>query len=327
MAAVGADGGWGLDGSRVTLITDFYSYNTNLTGPLSDPPDDLGRDQEGAWMQPHWVGDLTVSARVESTTPAGRVRFDLIEGGVTNRCEVDLETGAAVVTHGQTTLASFATPLKGVGSHLVEFANVDNRLTLWVDGRPAFGAGVAYEDDSTRHPEPTEDDLAPVRIAVKAGKVRVSDLVVKRDIYYTLNPGSIDYGNPWDSRLPRNPVELFELLGAPSRVAALGPLNWGDYPIGGDRFLMLGDNSPRSKDSRGWGQLDNLIPADPEYGSPQRGWDPSGRERWEVPRNMLTGKAFCVYWPHGKPIGPDIRIRQDFRLLFRPYLERMKWIH
>jgi signal peptidase I len=38
---------------------------------------------------------------------------------------------------------------------------------------------------------------------------------------------------------------------------------------------------------------------------------------------MLTGKAFCVYWPHGKPFGPDIRVNQDFRLPFRPYFERM----
>ena len=26
-----------------------------------------------------------------------------------------------------------------------------------------------------------------------------------------------------------------------------------EYEIGPDRFFMMGDNSPRSKDSRGWG--------------------------------------------------------------------------
>ena len=41
---------------------------------------------------------------------------------------------------------------------------------------------------------------------------------------------------------------------------------------------------------------------------------------------MLTGKAFFVYWPHGKPFGPDIRSIRDFRIPFRPYVERMKWI-
>ena len=58
-------------------------------------------------------------------------------------------------------------------------------------------------------------------------------------------------------------------------------------------YFMLGDNSPCSKDSRGWGRM---IPT----------WDESDRKPWEVPRQLLTGKAFYVYWPHGVPIWPDI---------------------
>jgi signal peptidase I len=77
--------------------------------------------------------------------------------------------------------------------------------------------------------------------------------------------------------------------------------------------MMMGDNSPRSKDSRGWDSSDLA-------------WDPSNRQSWEVPRTLITGKAFYVYWPHGVPFGPDIRLNRDTRLLFRPYVERMKWI-
>jgi signal peptidase I len=148
----------------------------------------------------------------------------------------------------------------------------------------------------------------------------VSDLVVKRDIYYTLTPGRIDYGNAWDSRLPRTPTDLADMLADPIRVAALGQLPWKDYPMGKDRFLMLGDNSPRSKDGRGWDTTDRYVAGDPESGLPDRGWDASGRESWEVPRNMLTGKAFCTYiipevlgWPKGKPLGLNFK--------------RVKWIH
>jgi signal peptidase I len=311
---------------RPSLITDFYSYNTNLTSEHVDPSGETARDQEGSWLQPHWVGDLTLSARVDAAKASGSLRFELIEGGVSNRCAVDLATGSAELFHAGRSLGRAETPLKA-GAHDVEFANVDNRLTLLVDGRPAFAEGLTYDDDPAHHVEPTAEDLAPVRIAARGADVRVSDLVLKRDIYYTLNPGAIDYGNAWDSRLPRTPVELYALLGDPARVAALGPLNWVDYPIGANRFLMLGDNSPRSKDSRGWSQSDQYVPADPESGTSARGWDVSGRERWEVPRNMLTGKAFCIYWPHGKPFGPDIRLRQDIRIPFRPYFERMKLIH
>lgn len=301
--------------ARATLVTDFYSYNTNLNAENSDPANSGFRDQESAWLQPHWVGDLTISADLQSdkTDGSASVRFDLIEGGVTNRCEIDLKTGEAVLSHGPTVLGRAPSGVQGSGRHALVFANVDNRLTLLVDGRGVFGDGLTYEDGPEKHLTPTAEDLAPVRIAARGGKVRVSGLVLKRDIYYTLNPGQLDYGNAWDARMPRTPVDLFNLLADPAKVAAFGELMKGDYPIGEDRFLMLGDNSPRSKDSRGWGTAD-------------RSWDTSDREKWEVPRGMLTGKAFCVYWPHGKPFGPDVRLWTDFRVPFRPYFERMKWI-
>ena len=76
---------------------------------------------------------------------------------------------------------------------------------------------------------------------------------------------------------------------------------------------MMGDNSPRSADSRAWRSDDSL-------------WRSEDRYSWEVPRSLLIGKAFYIYWPHGKPFGPDLRLSRDFRLPFRPYLERMKWI-
>ena len=43
-------------------------------------------------------------------------------------------------------------------------------------------------------PVPTAADLSPAGIAVRNGSVTVSDLVLKRDIYYTQYPGRIDYG-------------------------------------------------------------------------------------------------------------------------------------
>ena len=310
--------------ARPMLITDFASYNTNLPARSSDLTGRVWSEQANAWDQPHWVGDLTISARVQSESAKGAFALELIEGGVVNRCAIDLATGSATLLHGSTTLGTAKTSMTGFGRHDVVFANVDNRLTLWIDGTPVFGEGKTYEDARDTHPEPTDEDLAPVRVQASGGKIRVSELVLKRDIYYTLDPGRSDYtlGRSWDDpRLPRTPVELAEMLADPAKVRALGPLTWGDYPIGEDRFLMLGDNSPRSKDSRGWRLEDKYDPMTGE------GWDDSDRARWEVPRRMLTGKAFAVFWPHGKPFGPDIRLFPDFRVPFRPYLERMKWIH
>jgi signal peptidase I len=51
------------------------------------------------------------------------------------------------------------------------------------------------------------------------------------------------------------------------------------FKLGPDQFLMLGDNSPRSSDSRLW----------------ENRWD--GQEYY-VKRELLIGKALYIYWPH-----------------------------
>jgi len=47
--------------------------------------------------------------------------------------------------------------------------------------------------------------------------------------------------------------------------------------------MMLGDNSPKSKDSRLWEN------------------DRRAQHRHAVPRSALVGRAFYIYWPHGQP--------------------------
>jgi signal peptidase I len=299
---------------RATLITDFYSYNTNMAADSSNLLDEFQRDQDLAWMQPHWVGDLTLELNLEiqSLSPNAAVRFDLIKAGLTQRCTIDPATGTAVMQRGEVELGRFDSPIKGPGRYRIQFANVDDRVSLVVNGRTNGGDGLTYERKESI-PIPTEADLAPVAVAVRNASVVASDLVLKRDIYYTQYPGRLDYGMVWEDHYPRSPTELFDFLSDPSRFPSLANVSSHDYEVGPERFFMLGDNSPRSKDSRGWGSDDTT-------------WGVTDRKTWEVPRQLLTGKAFYVYWPHGYPIGPDIRINHDTRLIFRPYFERMKWI-
>jgi signal peptidase I len=307
---------------RPTLVTDFYSYNTNLNMIIRRGTrlvDNL-RGEEGIWKQPHWVGDLFLSATLEVKPNAnpGSVRLELVKAGVPYRCEIDLATGSAQFLRGDESIGQAVSPIKGSGTYHVEFANIDDRLTLFVDGRLVTGPdgssaeGFPY-DRGADTPIPTEADLAPAAVAVRDAAVAVSDLVLKRDIYYTQEPGRIDYFSVWDDRNPRSPVELFDFLADPSQLANLDKIGAHEYPIGPDRFFMMGDNSPRSKDSRGWGSAD-------------RAWDSENRKEWEVPRRLITGKAFYIYWPHGVPFGPDIRLGTDTNLLFRPNIERMRWI-
>ncbi len=296
---------------RPTLITDFYSYNTNLIQNASNLVE-WPHETRSAWMQPHWVGDLTLSASVDVAAARGELSLELIKGGLPHRCIINLETGRVRFTRGDQTLLEHASSIKTPGRYQLDFANVDDRMILWVNGTPVHESGVEYDrGDAT--PIPTAADLAPAGIAVRNAAVTVSDLVLKRDIYYTQYPGQIDYGPVFDSRDPGTPAELFDFLSDPTEFPKLARVRSEDYVIGEDRFLMLGDNSPCSKDSRGWDRSD-------------REWDEvSQRESWEVPRSLLTGKAFYIYWPHGVPLWPAIGNR-DFKIPFRPYVERMKWI-
>jgi signal peptidase I len=305
---------------RPTLITDFYSYNTNVTGEVRGAYD-------SSWRQPDWVGDLSLSAKLQVKEARGVVRFELVEGGVANRCEIDLAEGTATLYHGATRLNAEKSRrfLNGPGTHDVTFANFDDRLTLVVDGKGVFGDGLLYDDERAQ-PLPTTADLAPAGITSIGAAVTVSDLVLKRDIYYTLNPGHSDYESMWEDHFPQTAVELFDNLADPSRFSFLTEIQPKDFPIGKERFLMLGDNSPMSKDSRGWSNLDRRDLSIKNIEDPGAGWDTSDRAYWEVPRELLTGKAFFIYWPHGKPVGPDIRLSRDFRIPFIPYVQRMKWI-
>jgi signal peptidase I len=166
-----------------------------------------------------------------------------------------------------------------------------------------------------------------VGIVSQGASLTVSGLVLKRDIYYTQYPGRSDYTGllSWPLGSAADPadraVAVFNVLADPAHFPELGNLKETVYKIRPGHYMMMGDNSPKSKDGRGWEQRDQMHPDRPDSG-----WDPNVRESWEVPESLLIGKAFYVYWPHGKPFGPDIRLHPDFRVPFRPYFERMKWI-
>jgi signal peptidase I len=298
---------------RATLITDFYSYNASS---VADSTDELA-----AWLQSDWVGDLSVEFAMKVEKPEGEVRFELVESGIKNRCVVDLKTGTATLYHGDVKLGEAATSISAAGRYSIGFANVDDRLSLWVDGRTPFGDGLPYNDPPSTPSGPTAADLVPVEIATAGASVEVSGLVLKRDIYYTLYPSRPDcpipsppvrFGQGREPRFARV-VQQFDFLSDPAKfMPLLAELEPGDtYTIKPDHFMMMGDNSPRSSDSRAWGRGD-------------RDWDPANRSRWEVPRTMLIGKAFFVYWPHGVPFWPKFQIARDFLVPFRPNFERMR---
>jgi signal peptidase I len=260
--------------AKPQFVTDFYGYNAGIIvmdagdkarhgardGDLPDP------NFRGRGGDDEWVGDLTLNCAVEVLAAEGELRFELIEGLRRYQCQIDLTTGSGKFqfVHEQERDSGkldplgepFETGMNHIGKFAVSFANVDDRLCVWVNDR--LVKSLEFEEGSKFEPQfppidRTEQDKAPVGIAARGAAVRVSHLHVERDIFYRNESmrGHLDRSNPY-------------------------VLN-DDADDSKDEFLMLGDNSPRSNDSRGWSTTS------------------------VVPRRLLIGKAFYVYWPHGVP--------------------------
>lgn len=259
------------------LITDFYAYNTGVSA--DSMRSGQIRDRFFATDAPdqNWVGDLSLDCRLQTESDQGEAMLALVEGGSVFTCRIDLSSGQASFSISsspadaspeESFTATAQTPVRGPGSHRVEFANVDDKLFLWVDGK-----SIPFEGEfgPLENLVPTAEDLAPARVGSRGAALQVSDLRVRRDVYYT------------DPQADGGPVPLGV------RDFFSDPRHWGEfehligvaYVLGDDEYLMLGDNSPQSKDSRLW---------------MHRGAD--GRQEYYVKRDLMIGKALLIYWPH-----------------------------
>ncbi len=295
------------------LIADFCGFNS-----------DGGMDEEL-----YWTNDLTLdfTVNIEEATEKSQLLIELVEGFRTVRCQVNPVTGMADIvvisreldpaTPTSETVASVQTGIQGPGEYNISFANVDDRLCLWVDD-DLIPLGDKASFQSAGLNLPTELDLAPMGIAVNQLKAVVSNLVIHRDIYYrndVLNfnqqdgispdPTSAEYRwqyhngtitvNEVDSnrysqlstnlRSPKNYARYYsESINA--QKAQYGKVL--EFRLRDNEYLMFGDNSPASKDSRLFDY----------YSRPLRGVDSS---RYAVREQDLIGKALCIFWPHGIP--------------------------
>lgn len=288
----GSNGAAALKSPKPQLITDFCGYNAFSSAQ------DFDLDSY------FWVGDLTIgcNVKIDKLAESAELLLELNEGVHRYRVRVNPNTGEAQLSRvvwlsrsdeEEETFAKATTPLHGVGNHRVEFANVDQRLCLWVDGRLIdFGSrGGEYPLSEIENLGPQDEDLTPVGIASRGMNVEVSHLQIYRDIYYqsTHEQQTQDFAplsshfEEWSScsshrhlrQLLSQPAAWWESYQACSHEAR--------FELGTDEFMMLGDNSPKSKDSRLWEN------------------DRRAQHRHAVPRSALVGRAFYIYWPHGQP--------------------------
>jgi signal peptidase I len=278
------------------LITDFNAYNTRVSDYSAMHRRSLQVDPMKLGL--HWVGDLMVEADVEIESDKGQLLVDLVEAGEHFTATIDVATGRATLScKGLSDFAPTAeTPVKGPGKYRVAFANFDDQLFLWVDGKLVdfendthYDADALFGDRESIIPRTSADDpgdLAPVGIGAVDAKIAVDRLQVWRDIYYI--------ADRWDrSRMPGAGVisdfadrylgELPLLAREPGRWDLFRQRRAVDFPIGEDMYFVMGDNSPESSDARLW-----LGPGG-TLGRPGGAY---------LERDLLIGKALCVYWPH-----------------------------
>ena len=89
----------------------------------------------------HWVGDLALQFDLEPAAASGKVVAELIKGGRHFQCRFDLASGKAELTIGGGGAEAdgyhrtATTAVADTKRHTIIFANVDDELTLWVDGK------------------------------------------------------------------------------------------------------------------------------------------------------------------------------------------------
>ncbi len=270
------------------LIGDYCGYNT-YTG--DNPQHFEAHTSEAVDDGPYWVADLTLNfdLDVQAVQPGGEVVLELCEGTYWYRCRINPATGAATLEEINVQMnervkprGSAETSITGPGSYSISFANVDDRLCLWInDVLVDFGEEASIDlAGATVNRFPTPTDLTPVGIAVTGVDATVSHLLLERDLYYRADFSIQDPRYHENKRFERDLIRHRHDPDVWGQVYLENAdrLDTLELQVGDDHYLALGDNSPRSRDSRLW-----------------------RKDMQSVPRKFLVGKAFLIYWPHGIP--------------------------
>ena len=308
------------------LITDTVAYNTNLIqypsgprrevynveAPLNSEVQMCRRAPDGIGL--NWVGDLAMRCTFQSES-GGIVSLRLVKGGINFQCDLDfLKENAILFIPDVPGFESVRidVPIQKGRNHDIMFCNVDEEMRLIIDGNEIYTQSrgrydhLCYDDGPlSRDRSPTELDLEPAAIGLYDGMVQVKNLRIMRNLYYiscdetTRDGMNCDLVNsPFRYGFAFDEENIRTILSTPVYWKDFGKTRQTTFKLDKDQFLMCGDNSAQSKDSRLW--TEDKIP---HY----------------VDRKYLIGEAVFVFWPHG------LRI-PGTKLALIPNFSKMRWI-
>ena len=271
-------------------ITDYAPYNMWRNIPISAR---------------YAVSDIRVSMAIEADAPEklsttytleSRKRafvFAIAGGKATLRIERARESAGETPVVLVEKSEEFEVPSAGSPCD-VEFWHVDQRLSMWVNGREVVALDYAFDsledrltssfngrtvEDYTRIAPAQQPTPPRLSVAFDGSPLTLHRVRVDRDLYYRPAILSTDDRNQHDENGPVIEGMAFGTdFNSPAQIKA-------------DQFMMCGDNSAASRDSRFWGRPSRLVTSTFGEDSP-----------FVVPRPLLLGKAWCVYFP--APVSP-----------------------
>ncbi len=274
-----------------------YNYGSGNRGIVSGQPIEdlrlaLGVEPQG----PDVSLELTTTARLDGDAsepltarfePGGRILLTRGE-----------QPGAAALAS-----ADSGRPLRPGTRTDLEFWFVDQEALVFVNGRVVLRHAFDVPLEKLKQ-RPEADDHPRVSIRVAGGAAALHDVELDRDLYYTSSLATT--------------TAVFARVGVlrrdgQGRVAESRPLR-----IEADRFFVLGDNSPISNDARFWDTvhpwIERQMIRESEREASAAG-DTSGHgvrrnplirdHTHVVPRSLMIGRAFFIYYPAPFALGRD----------------------
>lgn len=250
--------------ASVRPINDFTPYNATLGSA------------HAAVARAFPVSDLRVRARVRPDSAGLTATMRIGARGVVFEATIGETAATLTATDAKTGETLLSERAEGAfleaGAYTpIEFWHADQALWLWAGGERVLRAeyGWAPEERFRRATAPGAGAFEPadpetharpeVSMRFSGSPVTLSGVALDRDLHY----------RSW-----RQNGRYFRAT-HPTYPATLGP----------DQFFMLGDNSAASHDGRSWSRVDPWIGAR------------FGYDRGVVPRELILGRAFMVYWP------------------------------